>query len=94
MLTVEYTVAVVITSTSVDVATVVVSVTVLSVEVTVVVVHVTGAARVVVEAASPMQEQALEYLTEPEQADAYVGIAVGAIVSGSVRVSRRATRTV
>lgn len=41
-----------------------------------------GAATVVVLWLTPTQEQALEYLTLPEQADAYVGIEVGYAVTG------------
>ena len=41
----------------------------------------TGAATVIVVSVMPRQEQALEYLTMPEQGEAYAGIALGTSVT-------------
>ena len=51
-----------------------------------------GVGAVVVMAVTPMQEQADEYLTFPEQAEAYVGIANGATVTWRARIMASASR--
>ena len=64
-----------------SVNTVVSIVVVVGVKVVDIVVVVRGVAAVIVVAVTPMHEQALEYRTAPEQADAYVGIWDGTTVT-------------